>query len=1058
MNIYRPLQPEHKLKVFISSICGDECKPDDDRRRYALIRRELQALLESTDLFEVYNFDTESASSMSTRADYLTNIDDSDLVVFLIDNKDGISEGVRLEEKRARSKAQFVKRYYLFCTEYSSDKTEIQLTLEENPNSQPRFCPVSKFIELGERAYQAVMADVIKHYKLPDDVQKKQAGIMADAQSSLNSVTDLNVQAVDRGVTAVGDSFSVNPHVEAQVRFIQDKDLLKEKKDSVGSHEIDISSKEEGTEQHITRTVESEPNKDEDTVNKNQFKNVFALDRNLYEAPKQIGKYLTDQMLIGKSQPNRILKGTQENSNAQNVSTHIDPIVKPTLQLLSTLIGRSAFDAESFDDLSKQLIERQSALLKAVVKERLEAIKAYFLGDFASALVHERKSFEIADSIEQLPYWILNDIAIDIRNLVSMKARSEGDFRLAFEPENEGQILINNSIETVHYPILDRAVGNFEEKVIESYEKDYMQSPYTITFGSGLDSAFNNIGQAFWIALINGSYTQLVITGHHLITALKMITNIYDDHTPVVEMIRLILIQNEKIKDNIEAILRTYHGDADLLDADEAASLYQSIEWMPIGTRREQAEYQFFAYFSCYCSDNFFNEKVKEVIRNAHLWADDEKRNYWNNEDRYHFYDGLINRDRSDELIIFALELLKNTHNPGTLSSVKRDLCHHLRNVDYSVIDDDQISELLDYLIPLPSTVTVENEEATNTDGDDSESTNIEAKLFEDNPFLIDTIIQIALTKSKLRVRIIDGLEGAPAGVRNRLALEIEVNSYKKDKNIDVYKYIREYLHAAETYGNETKQGKFSEGTNYYGVIRNIIQNSKVVLAREQLEEISRYALDFLSVGKQLINQRVTCCEVLAILLANYDKSFDSSRLYEELLKCKDEYSTAQKDYFSNASPVQLKCAYLLMLIAGGYKGNDELIDLLYSIGNDQEYVKIQCLDILTQALITDKKNKFTRGVLNTICNFVLLISNSRERDTKFYCVRCLIELSRYRYTSELALRRLMLFMDGSNAQVRLATVARVKKSRFKDNPYVNAIMEKAKIDHHYQVRKLATA
>ena len=168
----------------------------------------------------------------------------------------------------------------------------------------------------------------------------------------------------------------------------------------------------------------------------------------------------------------------------------------------------------------------------------------------------------------------------------------------------------------------------------------------------------------------------------------------------------------------------------------------------------------------------------------------------------------------------------------------------------------------------------------------------------------------------------------------------------------------------------------------------------------------------------------------------------------------KNELTEAESDFFFHDSPIQLQCAYIMLLTFGGYAGNDVLISILSSIGNEQEYVRIRCLEILTENLKIDNGGKLRKAVVNTISTFTLFSSGTHERDTKYNCVKCLIELTRYAETKDIALRQLMLFMDSGMAEIRLATVARVKDSKFKHNPYVDAIMGKARVDHHYLVRK----
>ena len=53
--IKKPIIPERKIKVFISSICGDNGK-------YDRVRAELKDAIEGTNLAEVYLFENKGAS------------------------------------------------------------------------------------------------------------------------------------------------------------------------------------------------------------------------------------------------------------------------------------------------------------------------------------------------------------------------------------------------------------------------------------------------------------------------------------------------------------------------------------------------------------------------------------------------------------------------------------------------------------------------------------------------------------------------------------------------------------------------------------------------------------------------------------------------------------------------------------------------------------------------------------------------------------------------------------------------------------------------------------
>ena len=78
------INPDQRIKVFISSICGDKGK-------YDRVRASLKRLLEETKMVDVYLFEQEEASTLTAEQHYLWALEESDVCIFLIDNDDGVT-------------------------------------------------------------------------------------------------------------------------------------------------------------------------------------------------------------------------------------------------------------------------------------------------------------------------------------------------------------------------------------------------------------------------------------------------------------------------------------------------------------------------------------------------------------------------------------------------------------------------------------------------------------------------------------------------------------------------------------------------------------------------------------------------------------------------------------------------------------------------------------------------------------------------------------------------------------------------------------------------------
>lgn len=81
-----------------------------------------RSILESTGLFEVYNFDDEGSSASDVHSQYLGQLAKSDIAVFLIWNKHGVTDAVYSEHRKAAEcdlKRRLLKKYGYRITDYA---------------------------------------------------------------------------------------------------------------------------------------------------------------------------------------------------------------------------------------------------------------------------------------------------------------------------------------------------------------------------------------------------------------------------------------------------------------------------------------------------------------------------------------------------------------------------------------------------------------------------------------------------------------------------------------------------------------------------------------------------------------------------------------------------------------------------------------------------------------------------------------------------------------------------------------------------------------------------
>ncbi len=149
----RRIKTDEKVRIFISSICGNE--------KYDSVRKELKRLIEGTGIAKVYLFeDRRRASTLASEQDYLYGVDDSNVCIFLIDNADGVPEGVLREYQRA--KAHSKKSIYIFCNENEKEPTHIQKEITGPKGA--KYYIIDSFKKFITSGYDSFVNDIAEIY------------------------------------------------------------------------------------------------------------------------------------------------------------------------------------------------------------------------------------------------------------------------------------------------------------------------------------------------------------------------------------------------------------------------------------------------------------------------------------------------------------------------------------------------------------------------------------------------------------------------------------------------------------------------------------------------------------------------------------------------------------------------------------------------------------------------------------------------------------------------------------------------------------------------------
>lgn len=170
---------------------------------------------------------------------------------------------------------------------------------------------------------------------------------------------------------------------------------------------------------------------------------------------------------------------------------------------LKNVLYKKTYDDSLLKKICDEALKKHKKDTHELIKIRFEAQKAYYSSNYTECFGLLKKAIRIAIDNNNIPIWLANDIAIDLRYIQEMI--DEGNSQITIK--KIGQKYIDESEEPVYYPLLDRQLENMQEKIANRYYKQLNISPYATTYG-GIEPIFNHLANAFVIAELHGSILQ----------------------------------------------------------------------------------------------------------------------------------------------------------------------------------------------------------------------------------------------------------------------------------------------------------------------------------------------------------------------------------------------------------------------------------------------------------------------------------------------------------------------------------------------------------------------
>jgi hypothetical protein len=217
-----------------------------------------------------------------------------------------------------------------------------------------------------------------------------------------------------------------------------------------------------------------------ETEPKIQIIDTYILDKKLFK-----GFDLTSNELIKLASP--FEKEIKETSQLDELC----------MNFISSIMGSKIIDINTLNTLRAEVISAHDACMTKFIEHRFNSIIAYYSNDLTICLEELDYAYTEANSNIKIPNWLSNDVSVDMRNIQNLIDQTKNLISL----DSKGQQLLNENLESVYFPLLDRFENNLKEDLLKKHFAFNTDSPYTTNLG-GLESFFKNIASSFHIAVM----------------------------------------------------------------------------------------------------------------------------------------------------------------------------------------------------------------------------------------------------------------------------------------------------------------------------------------------------------------------------------------------------------------------------------------------------------------------------------------------------------------------------------------------------------------------------
>lgn len=657
--------------------------------------------------------------------------------------------------------------------------------------------------------------------------------------------------------------------------------------------------------------------------------------------------------------------------------------------------------------------------IQKLVLLRYEAVECYFSGKVSECIEKLTECIEFCDTCKNIPKWMKNDVAIDLRNM-QLEIDLEKDV-ICFN--SAGQQILDEDKEPLYYPVLDRIISDYRESIVNYQLRSYMQSPYTANLG-GIDYVIDKACDSFVVAYCYGSITQMLMLKNRLYEYLSVVSFEIRNHKTFLFCVKLLILTGDDKK--LKQFLNVYGENTNNINYQDVLYLLENIDVLPTQARRMFARQQVMKYFGYYYSDEIFDKELYEIISGV----------------KYN----IIEKYSTSLIVKPTLEIFEE-NSYRVANEVVLDFIYFIFDNGCGRYYDDAFKVLKSF-------------KAENLSEDDQ---------VKYQKFLIDQICDKNIREQ------CNSLLSAAQTLRQRQTIDHDLldecisnecpDFYKNEYLLNTtehdeirgWKYIKKYVDVINK-DNDTqgKNGTYSgKAYNPYRTIANIICADNLLLKSSQIKSILNSLQGTLVSSTQTIEAKTDALELMSVIQLLHPNNRQIKKKVNELKLEWDKVIDA-KDLFlvRGYSKANIELNFSLLKCCIGNLEEMKLGLMLLDIQRSEIPEQITSLRTLEILIELGLLNRTSFEEENAIFQFVLSMSYSDNVDVRFYAMSLLVKMVNGNHRS-LCLNRLVEIMDNEAYKGKVGLLYRLKKANL-DDVKVKYIFDKGKSDSHYWVRKAA--